>query len=54
MQYSFDTAIVYSVRPNFQIDAGPNIGLNRDTPLRWKSTWGLRKSYCSCRIDEAT
>jgi hypothetical protein len=31
-QYSFDTAIAYIVRPNFQIDAGLNIGLNRDTP----------------------
>jgi len=31
-QYSFDTAVAYIVRPNFQIDAGMNIGLNRDTP----------------------
>jgi Putative MetA-pathway of phenol degradation len=31
-QYSFDTALAFSVRSNFQIDIGANIGLNRDTP----------------------
>jgi hypothetical protein len=40
-QYSFDTAIAYTVRPNFQIDAGLNIGLNRN--LHSKSTWELHR-----------
>ena len=31
-QYSFDTAIAWTVRPNLQLDAGANVGLNRETP----------------------
>ena len=31
-QYSFDTAIAWTARPNLQFDAGANFGLNRDTP----------------------
>ncbi|MBV8835328.1 MAG: transporter [Alphaproteobacteria bacterium] len=31
-QVSFDTAVQWTVRPNFAIDAGVNLGLNRDTP----------------------
>ncbi|HLX14040.1 MAG TPA: transporter [Bradyrhizobium sp.] len=31
-QYSFDTALAWTVKPNFQIDVGANFGLNRATP----------------------
>lgn len=31
-QYSFDTAIAWTPRKDFQIDLGANFGLNRDTP----------------------
>jgi len=31
-QVSFDTAVQWTVRPNFAVDAGVNLGLNRDTP----------------------
>ena len=31
-QYSFDTAIAWTVRANTQIDIGANFGLNSDTP----------------------
>jgi len=31
-QYSFDTALAWTVKPNFQVDIGANFGLNRTTP----------------------
>jgi hypothetical protein len=31
-QYSFDTAIAWTVQPNLQLDVGANFGLNSDTP----------------------
>lgn len=31
-QYSFDTALAWVPRPNFQWDIGANVGLNKDTP----------------------
>jgi len=32
MQYSFDTALSWTVRPNLQLDIGANFGLNSATP----------------------
>jgi Putative MetA-pathway of phenol degradation len=31
-QYSFDTALAWTARPNLQFDVGANFGLNKDTP----------------------
>jgi Putative MetA-pathway of phenol degradation len=31
-QYSFDTALAWTARPNLQLDVGANFGLNKDTP----------------------
>ena len=31
-QYSFDTALAWTVQPNLQLDIGANFGLNKDTP----------------------
>ena len=31
-QYSIDTALAWTIRPNVQIDLGANFGLNSDTP----------------------
>jgi len=31
-QYSFDTALAWTIKPNFQLDVGANFGLNRETP----------------------
>jgi len=31
-QYSLDTALAWTVKPNFQVDVGANFGLNRETP----------------------
>lgn len=31
-QYSADVALAWQVRPNLQLDAGANFGLNKDTP----------------------
>lgn len=32
-QYSFDTAVTWLVRPNLQLDAGVDVGLNAATPV---------------------
>jgi Putative MetA-pathway of phenol degradation len=31
-QFSFDTALAWTVQPNLQLDVGANFGLNKDTP----------------------
>ena len=31
-QYSFDTALAWTVQPNLQLDIGANFGLNKETP----------------------
>jgi Putative MetA-pathway of phenol degradation len=31
-QYSIDTALAWTARPNLQLDVGANFGLNRETP----------------------